>query len=246
MSIGRAATGSRGQSPVVGFALLLAVVAVTVIVVAAIGGSALSTTQSQLETERSARAMTQLDSQAELVALGGSNVQSVTLQRAGRGTYEVDETAGWMRVSYENTTAGTQTTVFNETMGAFVYDGAESRVAYQGGGVWRLSGDGRAEMVSPPEISYRNATLTVPLVTVSGADSIDGRAVVRHDGTTRHYPTATATNPLDDGAVTVTVQSEYYRAWGEYFETRTSGDVTYDHANGRVTLLLTVPTDRPR
>ncbi|WP_135304510.1 DUF7289 family protein [Haloarcula amylovorans] len=245
MSVGWAETGNRGQSPVIGFVLLLAVVAVTVIAVVSIGGSAITTTQSQLGAEQSARAMTQLDSQAELVILGGSDVQSVNLQRAGRGEYIVEGTAGWMNVSYENTTAGTRTTVFNETMGAFVYEGDGSRVAYQGGGVWRTSDDGRAVMVSPPELHYRNATLTIPLVTVSGGDSIDDRAVIRHDGTTRHYPTATATNPLDDGTVTVTVQSEYYRAWGEYFETRTSGDVTYEHANDRVTLLLTVPADYP-
>ncbi|MEA5386912.1 hypothetical protein VB773_13025 [Haloarculaceae archaeon H-GB2-1] len=43
----------------------------------------------------------------------------------------------------------------------------------------------------------------------------------------------------------MTVQSEYYEAWGTYFEQRTEGSVQYDHANERVTLTLVVPA-KPR
>ncbi len=86
-------------------------------------------------------------------------------------------------------------------------------------------------MVSPPEFHYRDATLTLPLVTVSGSGTIRDRASITHNRTTSHFPNTTRnanfTNPLEDGKVNVTLQSEYYRAWGGYFEERTDGDVTY-------------------
>ncbi|MDS0277917.1 hypothetical protein NDI85_08925 [Halomicroarcula sp. S1AR25-4] len=241
----------RAQSAPLGVALMLAVMIVATTTVVALSAGAITGTQSELGTERTQKAMTELDSRTALVALGQSGVQQVSLSERGSQQYRVEEGAGWMNLSYENTTTGTQTTIYNETMGAVVYESETDRtIAYQGGGVWQSGRGDRSVMISPPEFHYRNATLTLPLVTVQGESSLDGKAVVTHNNTTRYFPNKKLNtqfqNPLNNGRVTVTVRSRYYRAWGAFFETRTDGDVEYEHANNVVTAELVAPVDKQR
>ena len=243
-------SGRRGQTAPLGVALVFAVMIVTTTAVVAFGSDAIGTTQDRLDLERTEKSMTQLKSRSAMVALGQSDAQRVALPATGSSAYCVNEDAGWMNVSYRNTSSGETKTVFNETMGEVVYaaEGGD-RIAYQGGGLWRGTRENGSLMVSPPEFHYREATITLPLVTVSGDPSVGNSVRITRNRSTQYYPNTTRdgnfTNPLRDGKMTVTVQSDYYRGWGQYFETRTGGDVRYDHANDRVTLLLTVPADYP-
>ena len=212
--------------------------------VVALGADAITSTQTQLDVERTEKSLTELNSKTALVALGQTDVQQVSLPASSASTYRVDEDAGWMNVSYRNTTSGNRTTVFNESMGEVAYSASgETRLAYQGGGVWRSNGDGTSVMVSPPEFHYRDATLTLPLVTVSGDGLVRDRAVITPNRSERYFPNSTRnfTNPLENGKVNITVRSEYYRAWGTYFEERTDGDVTYHPDSSRVSIVLKVP-----
>mgnify|MGYP000498302323 CR=1 FL=1 len=240
--------GSRGQSAPLGLALVFAVMIVSTTAVVALGADAITSTQTQLDVERTEKSLTELNSKTALVALGQTDVQQVSLPASSSSTYRIDENAGWMNVSYQNTTSGNRTTVFNESMGEVAYHGSdETRLAYQGGGVWRSNGDGTSVMVSPPEFHYRDATLTLPLVTVSGSGAIRDSASITHNTSEQYWPneSAGATNPLESGTVEVSVKSEYYRAWGQYFETRTEGSVNYNHSSNRVTLELLVPATNP-
>jgi hypothetical protein len=156
-----------------------------------------------------------------------------------------------MTLSYTNQTNGNTTTVFSEEMGRIVYEtDSGSTIAYQGGGVWRSDGSGNAVMISPPEFHYRGATLTLPLVTVGSSGTVGDRAVISQANTTRYFPNQTKKaaykNPLENARVEVSVTSEYYRAWGTYFETRTDGTVEYDHPNNKVTLALVTPLQNTR
>ncbi|MBV0924614.1 hypothetical protein KTS45_10435 [Halomicroarcula limicola] len=252
MHRGSGTTGARrGQTGPLGLVLVFALVIASTTALVAFGATAITDTQDRLDSERMEKTMTQLDSQAALVALGDSEVQQVDISVPGRQGYLVDSDAGQLTLSYENTTTGAQRTVFSTEMGAVVYELSDgSTVAYQGGGVWR-SDDGRnSVMISPPEFHYREATLTLPLVTVDGDERVDGRAVITHNNSTRYYPNeridSAFTNPMENGKVQVTVTSTYYRAWGQYFETRTDGTVQYDHANDRVTLTLVTPLQNTR
>ncbi|RLM90592.1 hypothetical protein [Haloarcula sp. Atlit-7R] len=236
--------GTRGQSAPLGLALVFAVMIVSTTAVVALGADAITSTQTQLDVERTEKSLTELNSKTALVALGQTDVQQVTLPASGSSTYYIDGSAGWMNVSYRNTTSGNRTTVVNESMGEVAYRGnGATRLAYQGGGVWRRSGSGSV-MVSPPEFYYRDATLTLPLITVRGDRSLGSQASISKNGTTQVYPDQAAgnVNPLDTGTVNITVESDYYRSWGRYFEERTDGDAYYDHENDSVTTTLVVPT----
>ncbi|MDT3436605.1 hypothetical protein [Haloarcula sp. 1CSR25-25] len=236
----------RAQSAPLGVALVFAVMIISTTAVLAIGAGAITDTETRLGAERTQKSLTEFDSRAALVALGQSNVQQVELASRGSENYRVDGTAGWMNVSYEDPETGNTTVIFRERMGAVINeDNSQTEIAYQGGGVWRSDGAGQSVMVSPPEFHYREATLTLPLITVSGDRSLGTRGTISKSGSTRHFPNRTKdptfVNPMDNGQVTVTVQSEYYRGWGEYFETRTDGDVNYDHSKNTVNATLVTP-----
>jgi len=237
----------RGQSGPLAVVLVLAIVISGSVLVVALGSDSFATAQGTLDTDRAEQGLTQFDSQTAMVALGESDTQQIVLAGSGSSSYEVVEDAGWMRVNVTNTTDGSTDTVMNVTLGAVVYENGNTDVAYQGGGVWRLSEGGGATMISPPEFHYRDATLTLPLVTVSGDRALSGQVSVARDGASQQYFPAPAIdddwiNPLESGEVNVTVQSRYYEAWGRFFQDRTDGTAQLDHDDRTATSTLVVPT----
>jgi cytoskeletal protein CcmA (bactofilin family) len=239
-------TGSaRGVSNVLGIVLLFAIVIGSAAVVVSVGGQALDETRGQLDVSRAEKAITQFDSRSAMVALGGTNSQGIDLATGAESGYSVSDSEGWMNVTIVKSAGGTPQTVVNTSLGAVVYRNGDQAIAYQGGGVWKDTASG-AVMLSPPEFHFRSATLTLPIITVDGQPSLGSSATVRKGGPmTIEYPNATEdpdyVNPLENGRVNVTVQSEYYRAWGRYFEQRTAGQVRYNHTAGTVRTELVVP-----
>lgn len=237
---------SRGQSSVLGVVLIVGLVVVGTAGVLLMGGQALQDIKGEASASQAELAMSSLDAEVSEVALGYASARQVSLGGQGRAT--LDESAG--RITIERMGANaTGPPLVNTTMGAIEYRAGDTVVAYQGGGVWRSSG-GRARMISPPEFHYRRATgrgaptLTFPLVVLRGSAS--GQTLTFTDGATRTaFPNASAglQNPLKSGSVRVTIHSEYYRGWADYFRTRTDADtVTVDAANRSVSAVLSVPT----
>ena len=213
------------------------------VAVVSLGANALGQAEQGMSDERAETALTQFDSKAGLVALGQSDSQTVAFATDSGEQFEVHEGDGWITVEVENRTDGSTFSVIDEEpLGAVTYRTDGDQMAYQGGGVWKATGDG-GQMVSPPEFHYRNGTLTLPAVNVTGDTFLGNRAQITRQGEEPKFPNDVhpKTNPLDDHVVTVTVQSEYYRGWGEYFEERTDGEVEYDHAAETVTLTLLSP-----
>jgi hypothetical protein len=229
----------RAVSSVIGYAVLLGIVAFGTFAVLALGGAALTDIQESARTEQASGGIAQFDTAATQAAFGGGGVQSAALGSA-RGTVSVDDDAGHVTVTHVQT--GGDTVLVDETLGAVVYDTGADRVAYQGGGVWKRGPDGPT-MVSAPEYHYRGQTLTFPVVRVTGdwSGSPENGLSVRETGGGRLFPTASQGNPLENGHVEVEVTSEYHAAWAEFFRTRTEGSVTHHPDDERVAVDLTVP-----
>jgi hypothetical protein len=234
------------------YALVFAMILVGTTVVLATGGMALSDAQDSAEAQRAEHTMTLFDSRAAMVALGESNAQSVSFGQDS-GIFETRPTDGYLMIKHTNYDgSGTDTELYNETLGSVVYENGERELAYQGGGVWRLDAEGEARIISPPEFHYRGATLTLPVVRVDGNASGSGSVTARITGATRAekvYPDAAETypapassrqylNPIREGEVSVFVRSEYYRGWATYFRQRTQGNVTVFDANQTVKVQL--------
>ncbi|MFB6163612.1 MAG: hypothetical protein ABEJ31_00465 [Haloarculaceae archaeon] len=247
----------RAQSTPIGYLLIVVMVLLGATAAVALGSSALSSTQTQSELQRAEHTLTLFDSRVAMVALGASESQRVSFGQGG-GAFETHPDAGWLKLSHHNYTSGHTETLYNRSLGAFVYHNGPTDIAYQGGGVWRRGRTGAAQMISPPEFHYRESTLTLPIVRVHGGSSGSGdaTAVITNAGPTRQvFPNESTSappgpgapydatgegyrNPVDNGTVYAWVHSRYYRGWAEYFRKRTTGTVTVFDANQTVKLNL--------
>jgi hypothetical protein len=247
----------RGISTVFGVVVITVIIFASVLVVVGFGSAAIADTQQESALDRAEHSMTLLDSRTAMVALGSADTQTLTFG-LDDGRVETDPSEGWLAIDHGNYTAGRTETVFNASLGSVTYRNGESRIAYQGGGVWRLDGEGDAWMLSPPEFHYRGATLTLPVVRVVGeaGSATSPRARIGTAGDARLiFPNATTgsqnatgapynateaayENPVRNGTVTVRVRSPYYEAWAAYARERTTANVTvFDH-NETVHLVL--------
>jgi len=207
----------RGQSETIGLVLLLGITVLGVTSVVAFAAPALDSAEEATNTQRVEQSLSQLDSRTAVVALGQTGSQSVSLSNSRSGAYYVDPDAGRISVvRLDKNGSQVGDPIVNTTMGEVVYESGDTRVAFQGGGVWRTSGRG-SEMLSPPEFNYQGATLTLPVIRVGGdASTFAGapRARVTADAVdVSKFPTANKSNPLSGGTVVVRVDSEYYRGW---------------------------------
>lgn len=229
----------------------MAITLIGATVTVAFGGAVLDTTTADTLSGSTSQGMTQLDSRAAMVALGDSETQVVQLGASGDGSYRVEPDAGRITITHlDYDGEGNDTVLYNETLGAVIYVTGKKTIAYQGGGVW-LATDSDSQVISPPEFHYQSTTLTLPIIRVTGETSVGGATVSAEIQSTvqthRIYPNRSSTypetgepytNPIREGNVTVTVHSDYYGAWAEYFRTRTDGEVTVDAAKETVTVKL--------
>lgn len=245
-----------GQSAVIGFVLILGLVVVGTGAVVVLGSDAISQTKQATELQRAEHGMTLLDSRSAQVALGSAPTQSVTFSSTGDGSFHA-EPGGRIVVEHLNYSGSDDNeTIYNSTLGAFVYENGETTIAYEGGGVWRTR-DGGTQMISPPEFHYRDQTLTLPIIRVDGSGGAAGSAtahIVSTDRARHVFPNRTAgggngvgapyddgttyDNPVTNGTVRVTVQSPHYRGWAKYFRTRTEGNVSVDPATHNASVVL--------
>jgi hypothetical protein len=242
-------TSARGQSEVIAVVLLLGLSIAGATGIVLLGTAALDDARGEATDGAAEHSMTQLDSKASLVAHGGSDAQRVRLTGADRADRTVDPSAGRINVTVRNTTTGeVREVLLDRPLGAVVYEHRNTTITYQGGGVW-AGKDNASRMVSAPEFHYRGNTLTLPLIVVAGGTGGDDVRIRQVGDTDPVYPDATATpplsNPLGDDRVVVEVQSDYYPAWGRFFDERTGGDSEIDHGNRTAVIeLVTVENTR--
>lgn len=169
------------------------------------------------------------------------------------GNVQVDDSAGEITITVEDTSnpAGPQTVV-DEELGTIYYEDDGEKIAYQGGGIFRQNtGTDSSALLSPPDFQYQygngNPTLRLPLRTIeespgSEASLDDGFTISKAPSALQpSNPTAIPSQLKNGDWIEISVTSEYYRAWGTLFESRTGGTVTYPGSN-TVTLRLEAPT----
>jgi hypothetical protein len=216
-----------------------------------IGGGSLDESKTGATLDRAEQALLSFGSQSGAVALGDARSARVDLGDGRDGRFAIAEDTGAIRVTHEREDGdGTTEEIYSATLGALRYEHGGTTIGYQAGGVWRAQGNGSV-MVSPPPLTYQDETLNMPLVTLTGGGEVTGptksfaeigrEPVTIYPNASRQYGTdgAAYRNPVQQGLVTVTVTSEFYLGWAEYFRTRSDGRLTIDHANRSVGLELT-------
>jgi predicted RNA-binding protein with TRAM domain len=242
---------SRAQSSVIAVVLLIGLTVAGATAVLVVGSDALSNTQRDANVDSAENALSQIDAKASRVASGTNNTEVLTVADSGDGETRVEPNAGYVNITMENETTGdVQQVLLDESLGRVVYEVDGEEIAFQGGGVWRKTGDG-SRMISRPDVHYRGAgqespTATVPLTLIKGENASGDSLTISDDGTELRFPIrdTNRTNPITEGRINMTVQSGYYLAWGDYLEQLTGGVATYDHDDNEVSIVLVSPRDR--
>jgi flagellin-like protein len=244
----------RGVSSVIGTILLIVIVLTGTTTIFLVAAQPVEETQSEMRGEQAKNTLTKFDSSTSLVALGsdGNARSSVQLPMFNDESTELlirDD--GTMNISVSNTAAGGKT-VQTVDMNSLVYRTGNMEVAYQGGGVWeKTTGSRYSTMVSAPEFHYAGdaskATVTLPIIQIDdnqvGPVSSNRVQIEKVDSNLLAVPRVIQNNTV----VEVEITSAYYRAWGDYFISRTdSVSVTYDDVNQKATVVLFGPDDSPR
>jgi len=238
---------ARGQSELIGTVLILGMSLLVISTVVAVGGTLVTDRQADADLRSAETAFTNFASKAVLVSSGESDGRTVTLPSDSRAETSVDPDQGRLIIELRDEAGTTvEDTLVEKPLGGVTYRRGGDAVVYEGGGVWRQEGD-HTRMVSPPPVHYRGTTFTMPVPTIDAGDARGGQARISSAGPReRVYPdpsNESRQNPLSAATVDVTVESDYYEAWGRFFESRTGGSVSYDHGNDSVTLRLA--TDDP-
>ncbi|WP_162991567.1 DUF7289 family protein [Halostella salina] len=246
-------TTARAQSSVIAVVLLVGLTIAGAAAVMLVGATALDTGQQQADLESAENSLAQVNVKASRVSLGTNNTEQITVGDGDAGTTRVDPDAGDINVTLVNQTTGaTEDVLLNDSLGRITYELDGERIAFEGGGVWRKSGNG-SRMLSRPDIHYRNdaadqPTVTIPLTIVEGEAARGNDLTLSDAGTDLRYPVRgvdNRTNPVTSNTrINLTVQSEYYLAWGDYFADLTGGEPAYDHTNQTVSIALITPTER--
>ncbi|MDS0293149.1 DUF7289 family protein [Halogeometricum luteum] len=235
------ASNARAQSEVLGVVLLVGLVATTATITVYIGSLALRDVSVETDGENAVQSMRQADSRLSRVAYKEESGQVVLFGGADESVTVRDDSRFVVTMNDDPACR------VNVTMGSIVRELDDGRtVAYEGGGVWRTTAEG-AEMVSPPDLQYRDGTVNFPMVSLSGPlDGQTNRLTATKDVAASRELARQVREELSKPAcaqpqnMTVTVeQSAYYRAWGEFFEKRVGGEMTYDDDERTVSTHLT-------
>ncbi len=209
-------------SEVVGFILLLSVVATAIGITLVMSMPELMRSQDEAQHQNMEQAFTVLDSHTSKAQYSNYLSQTTEMKLKG-GTAYVDEADGSIVVMLNSTP------VYSGNLGTIHYTINGHDIGYQCGGIWESYEDGGSVMLSAPDFNYKHETLTLPLMQIRGNGSVsgNGKAFI----TTRSDPSpsvvfplgtaSTTSNPIMADMAYVYVTSDYYRGWANYINSRT-------------------------
>ncbi|WP_435344979.1 DUF7289 family protein [Haloarchaeobius sp. HRN-SO-5] len=228
--------GERSISPLVGLVLLFGMVAIGAAVLLVAGSVAVDSIQQRASVDAAELSMHEIDA-----SVGDSASGPVRVDLGERdGTYRVVQNG---TLSF---TINEQTSCSNSMpLGSVRYEDRDgNRLAYEAGGIWKQTDSG-AVMVSPPQIRHADGQLYVGVTNVSGQFEGDEATLRTADSDdegsdfVRELYDATGCYPAEN--ITITVESEFYEAWGRYFaETLNESTTTVDPAAGTASVRLPI------
>lgn len=192
---------ARGQSAVVGVALLLGLTMLSLGVLTASVGTVV---QSNAAAADAGRVAADLDSALEPVEATGPGEGTVSFTEGN--LHRVDRT---VRVLNDSGV------VASESVGGLVYENAEHRVAFLSGGIVRGTGESARFTTEPPVVSSRDVLVVgVARLNASGPDAVGGsetRVTLRTD-------VSHSRRSLGNDSYRVAVETATPVAWESYFQ----------------------------
>lgn len=230
---GRTRRDHRALTPVLGLIVLLGVAAVASLLLLSVAFDEVSSQTDAAQDEHVERGFQTLGHDAATVGLSSADARTTDLS-LGEATARHERETGAITV----TLSDSDTPVVDRTLDSIEYSGGETTIAYQGGGVWRDRGAESRAIVGPP-FGFDDRTLRF--------DVLDVHADRARSGDHFAFTMEETTTPVDgsfvDGnVVTITIESEFYGGWAEYFRNDVlEADLSVDHDAETVTVTLGTP-----
>jgi hypothetical protein len=232
----------RGLSKVIGTALLVSFVFVGAMATLFVGAQALDQASSQ---QRAAAAEASLQQAARTLTslAGGSGSSRAPLDLSGDVGDEMElvERGELEIVVNQGSPSSCTATV---PLSSLRFEQSGRTIAYEAGGVWRAARRNGSTMVSPPTLGFRDGTLEVTVLNLTGTVDQDANvAEYREEASLSRSNdleiNLTSAPCQDPGNISVTVQSDFYHAWGEYFQSSLDvGTADIFHGNETARLFI--------
>ena len=226
---GTAMPSERGVSAILGFILLIGMVASISVGILLFAGDAMEDAEQRSANERVEQSFVELSQQMQTASSNDDVSHSIDLD-VGQSGAVVKKDTGHITV-----TSDALSKDINLTIGTIEYESDDgTKLAYQSGAIFRETGN-ETQVVSAPPIHYETETdtLTLPVSAVAGEQKLgSGDVSISHTNTT----TFQEANVVQNEDVTITVKSDYYRGWESFFRNQ-AGDTSVqyvDHENRTV------------
>ncbi|ELZ85767.1 von Willebrand factor A [Haloferax elongans ATCC BAA-1513] len=240
-------TDVRAASEVLGYVLLLGMVFAGMTTVLVVGGSLLDDVTSQNEGQSVSMAFSELDVQMTSLTRGEAATRGELRIGTEVGQHARVERNGSLAVSINDQCTATV------PLSSIRYETEDGRtVAYEGGGILEVSGGGTAAVLSPPDVTYANGTVDISVVNVTGRVTGAETKVAKNLDTSA-ATSANITDTLFDTShdcgrpnnVTITVESDFARAWEQHLRTEFDPEESALERTGRTVELQLGANDLP-
>jgi len=239
---------NRADSEVIDHVILLGIAILGISMIILYGVPVIKSLQNMAHVKNAEHAFTVFDSRTSRAALAEAPRQATDMNLGG-GYISVmpnsSEEPSFVLIQLKNGTSSLAPDIYIP-MGKIVYRLENREVAYEGGGVWSKYPLGSI-MISPPEFHYNGITLTLPVINILDTSSKGGEGTVslniEKKNTLIIYPKDSYSNPIPEDVthVNITIKSEYYYAWANYFKSIPLANVYLNASEKKVTVTLSTP-----
>lgn len=236
----------RGVSEVLGTTLLVSLVFAGAIVTLFVGAQALDQATGQQRAAAAEASLEQADRTLTSLA-SGSGPNRTTIDLSSDVGNEIELVRGGEIGISINQDASCNTTI---PLSSLRFEQRGQTTAFEAGGIWKAARSNGSAMVSPPNFGFRNGTLHMDVLNLTGTVDQDTTVVEYREEASLSRSNDVEVELLsapcqDPNNVTVTVRSDFYHAWGEYFRSNFAvGTVDVFHSND-TTRLFIPDTDFP-
>ncbi|WP_424019432.1 vWA domain-containing protein [Halorientalis pallida] len=240
----------RGVSEVIAYSLIIGIAALGSILVVVFGGGVLDQATSQNQQQSAELVLQEMDSRLSTLSqlddigavefnLGGAAPESLSTREGGTVNVTVNR-------NVSRSGPDCRAVVGFDTVEYQTEDG--NRIAYEAGGVFKGGRDNGSSLVTPPSLTFRNGSLSISVVNMSGRVTAERNEAVLNVGTSRTQSENASSTVLDGPCirpnnVTIKVQSDYYRAWGAHMETEFGNTARVETFEENRTAFAYVPQD---
>ena len=222
----------RGQSNLIGFVLLIGMILIAASVTLYFGSAMVGDLKGEIQGQDAEQTMREVDSRLSEVAFSDNLEHTLAFDPSEGQSVRIADNAEMVIELDGNSTC----TPFVIPMGSLHYESeGQSTVTYQGGGIWKETSSGNV-MVSPPNMEYKDGTLTFPSVNINGSangqvQTLQAKKDLEYSRERSREYSQLMENCSNASMMTVTVESRYADVWGEYLESEVSSNSTYDLDN---------------